>query len=127
MSTATVPTLLDQLSEAALAAREATIEARQAAKDLHAAAKEAREAEASLRKALTLGAQESAASAVAAVLAAETPTVLQFLTRSVEGRVDRRVAKELDAINVALDRIAKESGATIRSLLVMAPPEEQAS
>ena len=126
MSTTPVPTLIDQLSEAALAAKAATTEARQAAKDLRAAAKEAREAEASLRRALTMGAQESATEAVAAVLAEETPKLVKFVGRTVEARADRRILREISAINVALDRIAKESGATIRTALTIVPVEGRA-
>jgi len=126
MSTATVPTLLDQLSEAALAAREATTEARQAAKDLRAAAKEAREAEASLRKTLAMGAQESATAAVATVLAEEIPKLVKFVGRTVEARADRRILREISAINVALDKIAREVGSPIHTALTIVPAEGRA-
>jgi len=120
MSTTTVPTLLEQLSEAAMAAKAATTEARQAVKDLHAAAKEAREAEASLRKALRATAGELARETLAAAideqahrlgLAHEQAAQIgAALTTQVQATLDKCVDQYLVEINGALARIAAAGG-----------------
>lgn len=109
MTTQTMPSIIDQLGEAALAAREATREAHEATKDLRAASKEAREAEASLRRALAEAADDVADEALAGALSAHAEEIAAGITH------------EVDTINGCLSHIAQVAGVHA-TLLVRSGP-----
>lgn len=120
MTTQTMPTLIDQLGEAALAAREATREAHEAIKDLRAAAKEAREAEASLRRAMQATAGELAREALAEAIdarmhqlglaSAQAKRIGADLGVQVEQAIREGLDRYLGDTNEALARIAHAAG-----------------
>jgi len=110
MTTTQMPALIDQLGEAALAAKEVVREAHQAVRDLRAAAKESREAEASLRRALAEAADTVVDKAIASAIERHAEAIVAGIQPLVDRCVHRRVAREVDAINGCLTDIAHAAG-----------------
>lgn len=121
MTTQTMPSIIDQLGEAALAARDVVREAHQATKDLRAAVREAREAEASLRRALAEAADTVVDKALAGALSAHAEEIAAGIQPLVDRCVQHRVAREVDTINGCLTHIAQVAGVPA-TLLVRAGP-----
>jgi len=110
MTTTQMPTLIDQLGEAALAAKGATREAHQAVRDLRAAARESREAEASLRRALAEAADTVVDKAIASAIDRHAEAIVAGIQPLVDRCVHRRVTREVDTINNCLTDIAYAAG-----------------